>query len=130
MGSYGIGLGRILASIIEQNNDEDGIIWPIIVAPYKVAIVIINSKDENQVKLATDLYEKLENIGIDVLLDDRDERPGVKFKDMDLIGIPVRITVGKKAEEGIFEWKLRSSKDITEVTIEEAITKVKELVQE
>lgn len=130
MGSYGIGLGRILASIIEQNNDEDGIIWPIIVAPYKVAIVIINSKDENQVKLATDLYEKLENIEIDVLLDDRDERPGVKFKDMDLIGIPVRITVGKKAEEGIFEWKLRSSKDITEVTIEEAITKVKELVQE
>ena len=63
-------------------------------------------------------------------MDDRDERPGVKFKDMDLIGIPVRITVGKKAEEGIFEWKLRSSKDITEVTIEEAITKVKELVQE
>lgn len=130
MGCYGIGLGRILASIIEQHNDEDGIIWPLSVAPYKVAIVIINTKDNNQITLATELYDRLQSIGIDVLLDDREERPGVKFKDMDLIGIPIRITVGKKAEENIVEWKFRSSKEILEVNMEEAIIKTKELIEE
>ena len=105
MGSYGIGLGRILASVVEQHNDEAGIIWPYSVAPYKVSIVIVNTNDEIQVKEANNLYTKLTSLNIDVLLDDRDERVGVKFKDMDLIGIPIRITVGKRASEKIFEFK-------------------------
>ena len=107
MGSYGIGLGRCMAALVEQNNDDKGIKWPVNIAPYKVCIVIINSKDEVQNELGNTLYNKLNDMNIDVLLDDRDERPGVKFKDMELIGIPLRITVGKKAIDNIVEIKSR-----------------------
>ncbi|MCI9233497.1 MAG: proline--tRNA ligase [Bacilli bacterium] len=130
MGCYGIGLGRIFAATIEQNNDENGIIWPISIAPYQVAIVLINDKDEKQMEVANFLYETFSREGIDVLLDDRDERPGVKFKDMDLIGIPIRITVGKKVVDNLVEWKFRQEDSSIDMPIEEVVSKVKEVVKE
>ena len=99
MGCYGIGVTRTLAAIVEQHHDENGIIWPVSVAPYHVIITVVNMKDGEQVKLGEKIYSKLSNTGLEVLLDDRDERAGVKFKDADIIGIPIRITVGKRAVE-------------------------------
>lgn len=119
MGSYGIGPGRCMAAIVEQNHDDYGIIWPKEIAPYSVAIVIINSKVETQVNVAEDIYNQLRKAKIDVILDDRDERPGVKFNDMDLIGIPVRVTVGKTIEQGQVEIKFRDEKEIQLVNIED-----------
>jgi prolyl-tRNA synthetase len=124
MGSYGIGLDRTMAAIIEQNHDENGIIWPISVAPYHVIIVPVNPTEEVQMKIAEDTYAKLQSAGVQVIFDDRNERPGVKFKDADLIGIPIRITVGRKAGEGIVEYKLRKSKEVREITVDEAVTEV------
>ena len=129
MGCYGIGVGRILASIIEQNNDESGMILPMSIAPFEVSIVIIDTKDEEQVKVAEELYTKLKNIGIDVLLDNRDERPGVKFKDMDLIGIPLRITIGKKINENLVEIKERTKKEFRLVNLEEVIDYTKDHIK-
>lgn len=130
MGCYGIGIGRILAAVIEQSHDENGIIWPIAIAPYQVAIVLINDKEEEQVEVAEKLYQSLSNLGIDVLLDNRDERPGVKFKDMDLIGIPIRITVGKKVQDGVVEWKLRSEMQSQDIRIDEVVFKIKSFMKE
>lgn len=121
MGSYGIGPGRILASIVEQNNDEAGIIFPIEVAPYEAAIIPVNSKDELQNEIANKMYDELKNAGVDVLLDNRDERPGVKFKDMDLIGIPLKIVVGKKASENIVETKIRRTNEQKDITTSEVL---------
>ena len=125
MGCYGIGVTRTMASIIEQHNDENGIIWPLAVAPYHVNVIPVNIKDEEQMKIANKIYEELKEIGIDVVLDDRNERAGVKFKDSDLMGIPMRVTVGKKISEGEVEFKLRTS-DIENVKIEDVIVRVKE----
>ena len=125
MGSYGIGINRTMAAIIEQNNDEDGIIWPMPVAPYHVIIIPVNTTEKIQMEIAEKIYNDLIAEGIEVMLDDRDERPGVKFKDADLIGIPIRITIGKKAGEGIVEFKLRKSKDIKEYEINEVIHQIK-----
>lgn len=119
MGSYGIGPGRCMAAIVEQNHDDYGIIWPKEIAPYHVAIVIINSKVETQINVAEDLYNRLLKAKVDVILDDRDERPGVKFNDMDLIGIPLRITVGKAIEQGQVEVKFRNEKEVKLVNIED-----------
>lgn len=124
MGCYGIGIGRIIASVVEQNHDEKGIIWPMEIAPYKVAIVVIDTKNEEQVKIAEDLYSKLNEMGIDTILDDRNERPGVKFNDMELIGIPIRITVGKKIADGEIEIKLRTSEDVKTIKTEDAIGEI------
>jgi len=124
MGCYGIGIGRVLAALVEQSSDEFGLNLPVNIAPYKVSIVVININDEKQMEYANDLYNKLHSFGIDVLLDDRDERPGIKFKDMDLIGIPLRITVGKKINENIVEYKLRSSNENIDVNCEEIINKI------
>lgn len=118
MGCYGLGVGRVLASIIEQNNDENGMILPMAIAPYEVAIVLIDSKNEEQYNLANEIYDQLKSCGVDVLLDDRDERPGVKFKDMELIGVPLRITVGKKASDNIVEVKERSGELFQELNKE------------
>lgn len=126
MGCYGIGLGRIMASIIEQNHDENGMILPYNIAPYKVAIVLINNQDEIQEKLANELYDTFSNMGIDTILDDRDLRAGVKFKDMDLIGIPIRITVGKDAIDQIVEIKYRQEKEFRKVKVDQAIKEVQE----
>lgn len=125
MGCYGIGLGRCMAAIVEQNNDDKGIIWPISVAPFKCSIVIANVKDEVQVNLANNLYDSLISKGIEPLLDDRNERMGVKLNDMDLIGIPIRIVVGKKASEGIVEVKRRDSSEIFETNIDNVIEFIK-----
>ena len=124
MGCYGIGAGRILASIVEQNNDENGLILPKNIAPYQVALVQIDMNDSTQTELAEDIYSKLLSNGIEVIYDDRDERPGVKFKDMDLIGIPLKITVGRKANEEIVEWKERKDGNQLEVNKEELIDKI------
>lgn len=129
MGSYGIGVGRTMAAIVEQHHDDNGIIWPVEIAPYKVAIVLINSKDETQKKLANDIYEKLISAGIEPILDDRDERAGVKFKDMELIGIPMRITVGKGAIDNRVEFRLRTDNENSELSVEEAINKVIEITK-
>ncbi len=121
MGSYGIGIGRILASVVEQNNDENGIIFPEKVAPYKVSIIIVNMKDELQVEMANKLYDKLISFGIEVLLDDRDLRAGVKFKDTDLIGIPYRIVVGKGISSGLVEYKKRTDSDSINLSIDDVL---------
>ncbi len=130
MGSYGIGVNRTMAAVIEQNNDANGIIWPMSVAPYHAIVIPVKIEDEVQMNLAESIYKELLDAGIEVIIDDRDERPGVKFKDADLIGIPIRITVGKKAGEGIVEYKMRCDKDIEEISGEEAVkrsgSKVKE----
>lgn len=115
MGSYGIGLGRCMAAIVEQHHDENGIIWPKNIAPFQVGVVIANIKDEAQVALGNELYKQLRALGYDVLLDDRKERIGVKFKDMELIGLPMRITIGKKASENIVEVRSRLASENTEV---------------
>jgi len=125
MGCYGIGVGRTLASIIEQNHDEKGIVWPMAIAPYKVIIIPINISNEIQSKVANDIYEALIAENIEVIFDDRKERPGVKFNDAELIGIPIRITVGKKASESIVEYKIRKTGEMMEININEVVSKVK-----
>ena len=127
MGCYGIGVSRVLAAIIEQNHDDDGIIWPSIVAPYKVIVVPTKANDEEIMGVAEKIYADLKSAGVEVLIDDRNERPGVKFKDADLLGIPLRVTVGRRAGEGIVEVKRRDSKDATELTVDEAISLSKEI---
>jgi prolyl-tRNA synthetase len=108
MGCYGIGVTRTMASIIEQHHDDNGIIWPLSVAPYHVSVIPVNIKDEEQAEVAKNIYQDLVNMGIEVLLDDRNERAGVKFKDSELMGIPMRVTVGKKIGDGEIEFKLRN----------------------
>lgn len=117
MGCYGIGIARIMAAVVEQNHDENGIIFPKVIAPYDLAIIIVNPKDEKQVEVANKLYEKYRKEGLDVILDDRNVRAGVKFKDMDLIGIPKRIVVGKKIEDGVVEVKYRDSDKIENISL-------------
>jgi prolyl-tRNA synthetase len=115
MGAYGIGVERCLAAVVEQNSDEKGIIWPMNIAPYKVCIVIANTSNEKQVQVGEDIYENLKENGIEVVLDDRNDRIGVKLNDMDLIGIPVRILVGNKLQNGTIELKYRNSTEVTEL---------------
>lgn len=128
MGCYGIGITRTLQAVIEQFNDEHGIIWPVSVAPYETIVTVVNPADETQMALAASIEEQLEKKGIEVLVDDRDERPGVKFKDADLIGIPVRITVGKLAGEGKVEYKLRREADMNVMTADDAVKAAADLV--
>jgi prolyl-tRNA synthetase len=117
MGCYGIGIERILTAAIEQGNDEDGFWLPAAIAPFEIVVAPVNVKDETVSKAAEDIAERLEAAGFDVVLDDRDERPGVKFKDADLVGIPFRITVGKKVTEGTVEVVIRSTREVRDVTI-------------
>lgn len=128
MGCYGIGVTRTLAAVVEQHHDDNGIIWPMSVAPYHVIITLVKPDDEAQAAAAEKIYKALADARVEVLLDDRKERPGVKFKDADLLGIPVRITVGKLAGEGKVEYKLRRDADKEEITIEEAISRAIEIV--
>ena len=124
MGSYGIGPGRILASIAEQQNDENGLIFPMNIAPYQVAIIQIDMNNPNQTKIANMLYEELLKNKIDVVYDDREERPGIKFKDIDLIGVPLRITVGKKINENKVELKERKTNIQEDYLISEIVSKI------
>ena len=130
MGCYGIGVTRTMSSIIEQNHDENGICWPLNVAPYHAVIIAVNYKDEAQRKLADEMYETLRKAKVEVVLDDRDAKPGFKFKDWDLIGIPMIITVGRKASEGIVEFKFRKDNIKEEKGVEEVIDIVTAKVKE
>lgn len=125
MGSYGIGLGRCMAAVVEQHNDDKGIIWPDAIAPFKTSIVIVNTKDEIQNTVANDLYDELMKNNIDTILDDRNERLGVKLNDMDLIGVPYRIVVGKRASEGIVELKRRDNDEILEINVSKILEYIK-----
>lgn len=125
MGCYGIGVSRSVAAVVEQYHDDDGIIWPLVIAPYHVIITIVNVKSQEQIDLGEKLYKDLQSLGIEVLIDDRNERAGVKFKDRDLIGIPIRITVGKRAGESIVEYSIRGKEDKLEVEADELQTLIK-----
>ena len=127
MGCYG--LERCMAAIVEQHNDASGIIWPTSVAPYEVAVVVVSSKDDEQMRIGNELYEALKKEGIDVLLDDRKERPGVKFKDMELIGIPYRITVGRGIKDGNVEFRARTADESSDVSLHEIVDMVKKELQ-
>ncbi|UCB45638.1 MAG: proline--tRNA ligase, partial [Spirochaetota bacterium] len=130
MGCYGIGVERTVAAVIEQNHDKDGIIWPSSIAPFHVHLLPV--KYEGEVKeFSMKLYEQLNASGIEILLDDRDERPGVKFKDADLIGIPIRITIGEKnLKQGIVEIKERRNKETRLIDSKEITTLLRKMVSE
>ncbi|MFD6439122.1 proline--tRNA ligase [Peribacillus sp. NPDC060186] len=128
MGCYGIGVSRTLAAVAEQFNDEKGLVWPVNLAPYQVHLIPINMKDEAQAALAEELYNDFKTQGLDVLMDDRQERAGVKFADSDLIGLPVRITVGKKASEGIVEVKIRKTGEVLEIERADLTQKLREIL--
>jgi prolyl-tRNA synthetase len=129
MGSYGIGVERILAAVIEQNHDENGIVWTPAVAPFDVVITVTNIKQTELAETGEQLYQELKANGFDALLDDRDERAGVKFKDAELIGIPFRINIGRRTSEGIVELVNRRTKESTEVKIQEVVEKLGNLTE-
>ena len=126
MGCYGIGVGRTMAAVIEQHNDENGIVWPLALAPYEAVVVPVNIKNEEQMQEAEQIYNQLKELGVEVLLDDRNERVGVKFKDSELIGIPMRITVGKDISDRKVEYKLRRCCEKELINVDDILTKVKE----
>ena len=127
MGCYGIGIERIMAAAIELHHDADGIIWPRQIAPFDVVVTVTNVKQPEMKEAGERLYRDLQRAGLDVLLDDRDERAGVKFKDADLIGIPYRITVGKKIADSTVELFDRAAKQSTDVSLADVVSRVQEL---
>lgn len=129
MGCYGIGVSRTMAAAIEQNYDENGIIWPSVIAPFVVDVIPANIKDEIQVAVAEKIYAELLENKIDVLIDDRNEKPGFKFKDADLIGFPFKVVCGKRAVEGIVEVKIRRTNETLEVPVEDVVKTIKELMK-
>lgn len=129
MGCYGIGISRTAAAAVEAHYDEHGIKWPLAIAPYHVIIVPVNIKDELQMKVANQMYEDLKAAGVEVVLDDRDERAGVKFKDADLIGFPFRVTVGKTINDGFVEYKTRETGEQEKYTPEQATEKLINIIK-
>lgn len=129
MGCYGIGISRTMSAAIEQNNDENGIIWPTAIAPFIVDVIATNMKDEAQVSLAEELHNLLEENGIETIYDDRNERAGFKFKDADLIGFPFKVVCGKKSSEGIVELKIRRTNETIEIEKSKVVETVKELMK-
>ncbi len=129
MGCYGIGVGRTMQAAVEQNNDADGICWPMPIAPYHVILVLLNSSDEIQKKCAEELYQKMLSEKIEVLYDDRAEKPGFKFKDADLLGIPIRVAVGRYAVEGKVEFKRRNSKELKVVDVSEVVSMIQREIE-
>ena len=129
MGCYGIGISRTAAAAVEAHYDDWGIKWPIEIAPYHVIVVPVSTNDETQMNIATTIYNDLLKAGVEVVIDDRDERPGVKFKDADLIGFPYRITIGKTIQEGLVEFKTRETGEVEKLTPEEATQKIIEIVK-
>jgi prolyl-tRNA synthetase len=129
MGCYGIGISRMVAAAIEQNHDANGIIWPFSIAPFQVLVLPINYKEEKLRDAADKLYQELQQCGVDVLLDDRDERPGVKFKDADLVGIPLRVTIGAKSlDKGCYELRWRRDGKTDEIPVGDAAQAIKSLI--
>ena len=129
MGSYGIGVTRLLSAVAEQQADENGLVWPDSIAPFDVHVIPVNAKNADQMKVASAVTTALEEAGLEVLLDDRKERAGVKFADSDLIGLPLRVTVGKKASEGIVEVKIRKTGETIEVKEAELVNTVQILLK-
>ena len=129
MGCYGIGITRTAAAAIEKHHDDFGIIWPLAIAPYHCIVVPVNIQEEEQKKVAFEIYEKLQKEGVEVVIDDRDDRAGVKFKDADLIGFPYRITVGKTIKDGLVEFKTRQTGEMVTMTPDEAVQKIAEEVK-
>lgn len=129
MGSYGIGISRCVSAVVEQCHDENGIVWPMAIAPYQVIITIVNTKVDEQVAIAEKLYADLKSKQVEVLLDDRNERAGVKFTDADLIGIPIRVTVGKGIEQGVVEFSLRKDRIKEEIAIHNIEEKIKQCIE-
>jgi prolyl-tRNA synthetase len=129
MGCYGIGVGRTAAAAVEQHHDDDGIIWPAAIAPYSVALLCLDTGSEEVYGLSRSIHDSLEKNGIDVLLDDRAERPGVKFKDADLIGCPFRITVGLRGvKEGVVEFKRRHEKSLEKISKDSCVETILEII--
>jgi prolyl-tRNA synthetase len=129
MGSYGIGPARIAAAAIEQHHDQLGIIWPEAIAPYQLHLLPVNMRDDKMVELAEAIYAQLQGERVEVLYDDRDERPGVKFKDADLLGLPLRLTIGSRAlKEGVVELKARKTGEELRIPPSEAVSKAKVLL--
>ncbi|MCX5780328.1 MAG: His/Gly/Thr/Pro-type tRNA ligase C-terminal domain-containing protein, partial [Firmicutes bacterium] len=130
MGCYGIGVSRTMAAAVEQNNDADGIIWPLPIAPYQGIIIPVNAKKDDQKHAASHIYEQLSQQGFEVILDDRDERAGVKFKDADLIGIPIKITIGPKSlQEKQVEVKKRWEDEIQMVPLDTVVEVVRGIIR-
>lgn len=129
MGCYGIGISRTAAAAVERHHDDFGIKWPLALAPYAVTVIPVNVKDEKQMQVAEEIYKKLKDAGVEVLIDDRDERAGVKFKDADLIGIPYRITVGKTIEQGLVEFKVRENAEMTTIKPEDAVINIINIIK-
>ncbi|MDH3259096.1 MAG: His/Gly/Thr/Pro-type tRNA ligase C-terminal domain-containing protein, partial [Deltaproteobacteria bacterium] len=130
MGCYGIGVGRTIAASVEQSHDDDGIIFPISIAPFEVAILPLNLNNDDLQKAADFLYADLLRSGVEVIIDDRDERPGIKFKDADLIGVPLRVTVGeKKVAEGLVEIRNRMTGETMDLYLRDAVDGIKKLVE-
>jgi len=125
MGSYGIGVERIISAAVEQNHDDDGIVWPKSLAPFDVVVTVTNMKQDDLREAGEQLYRELQQAGLEVLLDDRDERAGVKFKDADLIGIPYRVTIGKKIVDGVVELFNRHTKTSEDVKITDVVAALK-----
>jgi prolyl-tRNA synthetase len=131
MGTYGIGITRTVAAIIEQLHDPNGIMWPYSVAPYHVHVVPVNMNHDGTRETAESIYDRLVEWGVETLLDDRDERPGAKFKDADLIGIPLRVTVGEKGlKDGIVELRGRKTGQVDRVPLAEAAAECRKRVEE
>jgi len=130
MGCYGIGVGRTVAAAIEQQHDDRGIVWPMTIAPFQVIVVPVNVNDEKIAAAAETLYRELEEAGVEVLLDDRDERAGVKFNDADLIGIPIRVTLGPKSvAAGSVEMRMRRTGETRLIPVAEAAAVIRDIVQ-
>lgn len=129
MGSYGIGISRLLSAVAEQQADENGLVWPDSIAPFDVHVIPVNAKNDDQMKVANEITTDLEAAGLEVLVDDRKERAGVKFADSDLIGLPIRVTVGKKATEGIVEVKIRKTGETIEVKVAELVNTIQILLK-
>jgi prolyl-tRNA synthetase len=131
MGTYGIGVTRTVAAVIEQLHDENGMIWPYPIAPYTVHVIAVNAKDETTRTVAESIYEGLSDRGVEVLYDDRDERPGTKFKDADLLGMPLRVTVGEKGlKDGIVELRDRRTGAVERVAVADAVEACERRVRE
>ena len=128
MGCYGIGVSRTAAAVVEQSHDDRGIIWPSPIAPFEAVVAVLDVKRSEQVELGERIYEGLKAAGVDACLDDRKMSPGVKFKDLDLLGFPVRVVIGRKADEGIVEFSVRKSDGKTEIPAGDAAAKVCEAV--
>jgi prolyl-tRNA synthetase len=130
MGCYGVGVSRLAQAVVEQSHDKDGIIWPVAIAPYHVIIVVPNITDEKAMNAAESLYNELNALGIETLLDDRDERAGVKFKDADLLGIPYRIVTGRSLKQGKVEVVQRATKEAQDIALDEVVKTIKQWVDE